>query len=134
VLWRVYHGELDGIASKQIVLMIGTNNLQLNTNEEIVNGLQFLIRAISKKQPKAQLLMMGILPRRGLESRILILNKLIEKNIAGNKITFADAGYLLVKKDQKIDESIFSDGLHPNAAGYELIGSFLNSALGKMKE
>jgi lysophospholipase L1-like esterase len=75
VLWRVYHGELDGIASKQIVLMIGTNNLQLNTNEEIVNGLQFLIRAISKKQPKAQLLMMGILPRRGLESRILILNK-----------------------------------------------------------
>jgi lysophospholipase L1-like esterase len=29
VLWRVYHGELDGYEAEQIVMMIGTNNLHL---------------------------------------------------------------------------------------------------------
>jgi lysophospholipase L1-like esterase len=27
-------------------------------------------------------------------------------------------GSIFLKKDNKIDESLFSDGLHPNAAGY----------------
>ena len=129
VLWRVYHGELDGIAPRQIVIMIGTNNFKLNTNEEIVQGLQFLIKAIRAKQPAAELLLMGVLPRRGVEDGIVELNKLISTNIAGPKITFADAGYLLLKKDKTIDESLFSDGLHPNAGGYELLGAFINSHL-----
>ncbi len=55
VLWRIYHGELDSISPKQIVLMIGTNNLGLNTNEEIATGLQFLIKQIRAKQPNASL-------------------------------------------------------------------------------
>ena len=133
VLWRVYHGELDGIAPKQIVLMIGTNNLQLNTNEEILQGLQFLIKAIRVKQPEAGILMMGIFPRRAMEERIVALNKMIEKNIIGYKIKFADAGQLLLKQDKKIDETMFSDGLHPNAEGYEKLGKFIDMQLTKMK-
>jgi lysophospholipase L1-like esterase len=131
VLWRVYHGELDSIAPRQIVLMIGTNNLQLNTNEEIVEGLQFLIKAIQLKKPAANLLLMGIFPRRGMEPRIVALNKLIAKNVTGTKISYADAGQLLLMKDKKIDESLFSDGLHPNAAGYEKLGAFIHSQLVK---
>jgi len=133
VLWRVYHGELDSIAPKQIVLMIGTNNIGINTNEEIVQGLQFLVKAIQAKQPAANILMMGIFPRRNTEQRIVELNKMINKNIKGAGITFADAGYLLLKKDKKIDEGLFSDGLHPNATGYEKLGAFINNELLKMK-
>jgi lysophospholipase L1-like esterase len=133
VLWRIYHGELDGIAPEQIVLMIGTNNLQLNSNEEILQGLQFLIKAIRVKQPAGNILMMGIFPRRDMEERIVVLNKMIEKNITGYKIKFADAGQLLLKQDKKIDESMFSDGLHPNAAGYEKLGKFIDVQLSKMK-
>jgi lysophospholipase L1-like esterase len=133
VLWRVYHGELGSIAPKQVVLMIGTNNLQLNTNEEILQGLQFLIRAIMVKQTRADILMMGIFPRRDMEARIVVLNKMIEKNITGSKIRFADAGPLLLKKNKKIDEAMFSDGLHPNAAGYEKLGAFIDLQLTKME-
>ncbi len=133
VLWRVYHGELDSIAPKQIVLMIGTNNIGLNTNEEIVQGLQFLVKAIQAKQPAANILMMGIFPRRDTEKRIVELNKMIKENIKGAAITFADAGYLLLKEDKKIDEDMFSDGLHPNAAGYEKLGAFIDQQLLKMK-
>ena len=133
VLWRVYHGELDSIAPKQIVLMIGTNNLQLNTNEEIATGLQFLIKAIRAKQPDAHILMMGIFPRRNMEDRVVKLNKMLANVAAQSKINYADAGNLLVKKDGKIDESLFLDGLHPNAVGYEKLGSFITAHLNKMK-
>src|SRR5207248_8004812 len=38
VLWRLQHGELDGIKPKLAVLMIGTNNLGANKDEEIADG------------------------------------------------------------------------------------------------
>ncbi len=31
VLWRVHHGELDGFEAERVMVMIGTNNLHLNT-------------------------------------------------------------------------------------------------------
>lgn len=132
VLWRVYHGELDSITPKQIVVMIGTNNLSLNSNEEIVVGLQFLLHAIQTKQPASNILLMGILPRRDLEERVLKLNrKLAATNFTG-RIKWADAGNLFSKKNRKIDESLFSDGLHPNKKGYEQLGEFINTHISKM--
>ncbi|MEP7231955.1 MAG: SGNH/GDSL hydrolase family protein [Ginsengibacter sp.] len=133
ILWRIYHGELDSISPKQIVLMIGTNNLGLNTNDEIATGLQFLIKAIRSKQPKAGILLMGIFPRRDMEERIVALNKLIANVAVQAKVTYADAGNLFIKKDGKIDEALFSDGLHPNAVGYEKLGEFIIGHLDRMK-
>lgn len=131
VLWRVYHGELDNFSPEQVVLMIGTNNLQLNTDAEIVEGLRFLIKAIHLKQPKTDILLMGIFPRRGMEERIIKINKLIATLSVSEKLRYADAGKLLVKTDQKIDESLFSDGLHPNEMGYDRIGAFIEARLKK---
>ncbi len=131
VLWRVYNGELDNIAPSQIVIMIGTNNLDFNSNNEIREGLQFLTKAISSKQPNAKILLMGILPRRNMEERISILNKLISTIPFNKKIKYADAGKVLLKPSGKIDESLFSDGLHPNAAGYEKLGAFINIQIEK---
>jgi lysophospholipase L1-like esterase len=132
VLWRIYHGELDNIAPKQIVMMIGTNNLQYNTDEEIVTGLKFLIAAIQAKQPAAHILLMGIFPRRNMEERVKKLNKLIARINAGSNVKFTDAGSLFLKQ-QKIDESLFSDGLHPNEAGYDLLGAFITAQLARLK-
>lgn len=132
VLWRVYHGELDSISPKQIVVMIGTNNIGFNSNEEIVAGLQFLLKAMQAKQPAAKILLMGILPRRDTEERIAQLNsQLAAAHFTGN-IVYADAGYLFLKKDKKIDETLFTDGLHPNENGYEKLGGFINAHISKM--
>ncbi|MEP7110929.1 MAG: SGNH/GDSL hydrolase family protein [Ferruginibacter sp.] len=119
VLWRVYHEELDGYSAKQIMIMIGTNNLELNSDKEIVEGLKMLVDAIKKRQPDAGILLIGILPRRDQEQRIARLNNDIAKLSAGLHIVYADAGKFLLKKEGKINESFFSDGLHPNAEGYQ---------------
>ena len=63
VLWRVYHGELDGYQADEVVLMIGTNNLGLNSDNEIVEGLEFLLKQIKIRQPKAKIKVVGLLPK-----------------------------------------------------------------------
>jgi lysophospholipase L1-like esterase len=130
VLWRMYHGELDHIHPKQIVMMIGTNNLQYNTDREIIEGLKFLMKAVREKQPDAAILLLGLLPRRDMEKRVASLNAQIAALKWDAKVRYADAGSLFLKNDHKINESLFSDGLHPNAEGYERFGKFIVSRLG----
>jgi lysophospholipase L1-like esterase len=133
VLWRVYHGELDGFSPQQIVLMIGTNNLESNTDEQLLGGLDFLLKAIRSRQSEAGVLCMGILPRRGMELRISNLNKKINLIAKKKGMLYADAGTLFLNSNQKIEESLFSDDLHPNENGYERLGKFINSRISLKK-
>ncbi|MGB5554255.1 MAG: SGNH/GDSL hydrolase family protein [Flavobacteriaceae bacterium] len=119
VLWRVYHGELDGFQAEEIMVMIGTNNFHLNTDDEIIAGLRMLLQAIQIRQPNSQLIVMGILPRRDEEQRVSTLNLKIADLAAALHINYGFLGDVFLNKDKKINEALFSDGLHPNQLGYE---------------
>ncbi len=121
VLWRVYHGELDGFKADKILVMIGTNNLHLNTDAEIAEGLRLLTEAIRARQPESDIFLMGILPRKNYEERIAVLNLDIARMAADLGVKYGDPGTAFLNEEQKIRESLFSDGLHPNAEGYLLM-------------
>ncbi|MDR3713694.1 MAG: SGNH/GDSL hydrolase family protein [Puia sp.] len=146
VLWRVYHGELDGYNARYVILMIGTNNLGTNSDTEIVAGLRRLIGAIQYRQPAASILVSGIFPRRGMEGRIVKLNRQIEALAlsgtggksgitgqaggagmpdTGGRTVYIDPGLIFLNGHGKIDEGLFSDGLHPNADGYRKLAPVL---------
>jgi lysophospholipase L1-like esterase len=125
VLWRVHHDELDGYAARHVVIMIGTNNLGINSDAEIIEGLKALIQAVRDRQPAAALLLSGIFPRRGMEERIVGLNQRIAELAEEQKLLFIDPGPVLLGAGGKIDESLFLDGLHPNAAGYARLAPLL---------
>ena len=129
VLWRVYHGELDSYEAEQVVMMIGTNNLHLNTDKEIVAGLKLLVQAIQQRQPKAKVLLLGIYPRRKGEERIAQLNLKIAQLSGNTNVQYANVGTTLLAQDGKVDESLFTDGLHPNAAGYQKLGKLIQPYL-----
>lgn len=128
VLWRVYHGEFDDFKGKNIVLMIGTNNISANNSDsEIVAGLQFLIKAMHDRKPGAKITMVGILPRKNLEARVLALNRKIKVMAERNRIAYVDFGkdFLMGKT---INEKLFlNDGLHQNADGYNVLGKDLRN-------
>ena len=128
VLWRVYHGELDGYEAGKVVLMIGTNNCGLNSDKEIVEGLRFLLSAIHQRQPKASVKVIGILPRRNQEQWVRNINFDIKEMVETEGYEFANPGTALLQQDGKINESLFiGDGLHPNDKGYELIAGEISS-------
>ena len=122
VIWRVYHGELDGYQPKQIFINIGTNNLDYNSDEEIIKGWELMIDVIRTRKTNTELVMMGIYPRRKKEDRVAKLNTELAKLASNAKVRYIDPGKVFLK-DGVIDESLFMDGLHPNAKGYEILGA-----------
>lgn len=131
VLWRIYHDELAGITPEKIVINIGTNNLRVNSNEEILEGLRFLVRVIKMHQPQAKITILGIYPRRDYEDRIFLINKDVRIMTKSEKVGFADIGKGLLQEDGKINESFFNDGVHPKPMGYEILGKKLETILKK---
>ncbi len=71
ILWRLNHGELDGVHPKVIVLLAGTNNVDDAAApggreariEDISRGLQAILGVMEKKAPRATLIVTGIFPR-----------------------------------------------------------------------
>ena len=119
--WRLLHGELDHCSPQQICLMIGTNNLDVDSDSKIVSGICDIVKLIRKKQPQAQLHVIKIYPRKGKEERIKKLNDLLEKTlICDEKTDIQDVSPALTLKDNsgKIDPTCFIEGLHPNEKGY----------------
>lgn len=129
VLWRVYHDELDDYQAGRIMISMGTNNLHLNSDEEILEGMELLLNAIKTRQPQAEIILLGLYPRREQERRIAGLNLKYARLSGKLNIRYTDAGKDLLKPDGKIDESLFTDGLHPNAEGYRRIAAKLRECL-----
>jgi lysophospholipase L1-like esterase len=129
VLWRIYHDELDGYSARHVMLMIGTNNLSGSSDEEIINGLQWLVQAVRVYQPRAAIVLSGLLPRRGMELRVEQLNSRMAQLAVSLQVQYINPGKLLLNSTGKIDEGFFTDGLHPNAAGYGKIAPVLAAAM-----
>ncbi|AHW58866.1 Lysophospholipase L1 [Draconibacterium orientale] len=129
VLWRIYHEELDGFQAGQIVFMLGTNNLHLNTDEEIIAGLKLVYEAVKNRQSHARVLILGIYPRRDNEERVAGLNLKITQLAGEMQLDYSNPGTVLLQENGKIDESLFSDGLHPNADGYNKLAQKIRKLL-----
>jgi len=131
LLWRINHDELDGFKARQIILLIGTNNLAYNSDEEILSGIKLILKSIKYHQSGSKLLMIGILPRRNNEERITLLNQKIAQITCLYAVDYIDVSSPLLMSDGKINETLFSDGLHPNEKGYQEISELLKKRIVK---
>ena len=128
-LWRIYHGELDGYQAEKVILLMGTNNLDKNTDDEIIEGINELVRAVRHRQPKAQVYVVGILPRSGKESRIATLNKALQIRLDAEEASYVDLSAEFLQPNGQIIKELFSDGLHPNKEGYQRMAKMLKKVI-----
>jgi hexosaminidase len=131
VLWRIKNGELDAIKPKAVVVAIGTNNLGVDTTEDILAGIDAICRKIHEKLPETRILLLGILPRKDQDKQKASLEKvnhLLQTQLHPRSyIEVMDFGNLFRNPDGSFNDNLFSDGLHPNAAGYEVLGKALST-------
>ena len=125
LLWRLANGQMNGIHPKLILLLIGTNNLGLNTDEEIIEGIEAIVNQYRKLCPNAVILLQGIFPRERLASnpiraRIKAINKKIATFADGKSVIFMDLGDKFLQPDGSITTEIMRDYLHPNESGYRI--------------
>ncbi len=124
VLWRLDHGNIDGISPKAAVLMIGTNNSGDNTAEEIADGITTIVRELRTKLPRTKVLVLGIFPRGEKpcpqRAKNAKASKIASKLADGKMIHYMDIGVHFLKPDGTLTKDIMPDYLHPTQRGYEM--------------
>ena len=135
VLWRLQNGELDGYEARLFVLMIGTNNCDKKTEPaDVAAGIKAIVELIKTKQPKAKILLLGILPtgekpNPGREKKADV-NNLISK-FAGGAVHYMDIGAKFLEPDGTISKEVMTDVLHLGSKGFDI---WADAVGGKVKE
>jgi lysophospholipase L1-like esterase len=132
LLWRLSQGQMNGIRPKLILLMIGTNNIERNTDQEIAEGNKAIVDEYRKQCPDAVILLQGIFPRGRLASdpvraRIKAINKILATYADGKKVHFVDLGDKFLQPDGSISAKIMRDFAHPNERGYRIWADAIQS-------
>ena len=144
VLWRLDHGEFDGLQPAVVILHIGTNNLsdtpnaRSNTAAEIVAGIREICRRVQAKAPRTQIILMAILPRvetadDPYRQRIQEINPLLVPLGQEPGIHLLDIGERLVQPDGRIAREVMPDFCHPAPKGYRVWAEALLATFAELK-
>lgn len=125
VLWRLQHGEVDGISPKVAVLMIGTNNTghRLEKPEYTAAGIKAILGELRTRLPDTKILLLGVFPRdeqpdtpmRKINNDI---NKIISTYADNRHIFFLDIGNKFLTSDGILSREVMPDLLHLNEKSY----------------
>jgi lysophospholipase L1-like esterase len=133
VIWRLEHGEADGLTPDHIVLMIGTNNTWHDGKagaDGVAAGIEAVVYELYARMPMAKILVLGILPSTVSTEKTAKdneVNRTVAAKFAGIPyVRTLDLGYLFIKADGSVDTALFYDqrltppgraAVHPDSAG-----------------
>jgi len=128
VLWRINNGEIDGIAPKVVVLLIGINNTWTAKNTEaetkgkaIAGGTKAIVAKLQEKLPNAKILLHAVFPMKdGLPPIVKVINAEAAKLDNKPKVRFIDIGAKLANADGTVSKEVMEDGLHLTEKGYQI--------------
>jgi lysophospholipase L1-like esterase len=147
LLWRIEHGEIDGIAPKAAIILIGANNLgrlHWPTADDVL-GIETVVAAVHRRLPATKILLLGVLPSDRGE---WVLRTSAEINAALQAeygrgqvpyVTFRDESPLFMKNGA-VDTSLYSDpqdtppapALHPSPEGMARLAAAIEPVLSTM--
>jgi N-acetylglucosamine-6-sulfatase len=126
VIWRLEHGNLDGIHPKAAVVMIGTNNTGhvMQAPDQVAAGIESIVQLIRSKLPDAKILLLGVFPRDvqpldPMRLNNVAINQYIRRLDDGQHVHFRDIGHIFLEDDGTISPDIMPDALHLSAQGYQ---------------
>ncbi|MDP1579193.1 MAG: GDSL-type esterase/lipase family protein [Candidatus Didemnitutus sp.] len=133
VLWRIENGELDGIAPRAVVLLIGTNNTAGHTAPEISAAIGKIVDHIRAKLPETKVLLLAIFPRGPRVNRdgtpdawekrmevIHAVNATLLQLADGERVHWLDIGHHFLDTAGTIPAGLMPDQLHLSPAGYQV--------------
>ena len=109
--------------SKDILVLTGENDEDLLPLVKASDKLSALIKCIEERKAGNTEFKEA---ERSTKERIAELNQELQAiNLSNTDATYIDTSKLLVDKNGRIKEHLFTDGLHPNADGYKQVAKML---------
>jgi lysophospholipase L1-like esterase len=151
VLWRLRHGEVDGLSPTNVVLLIGTNKLSAGflaphgeTPADVTAGILAIVSELHSRMPGARILVLSILPTTFSADRTAradAVNARVQAAVAA--LPFARwldvTGIFLDRRREgsRVRQELFYDpllypgsaALHPTAAGQRMMAEAVARAL-----
>lgn len=147
LLWRMRNGELDGLAPKAAVILIGANNLgrlrwPVDAN---VAGIAAVVDEARRRLPNAKILLLGVLPSERnawATQSTQAINRALADRYGRNDVpgvTWLDVGPVFMR-GQATDTSLFYDpamnppqpALHPSAEGQARMAAAIEPTLSRL--
>ena len=124
VLWRLQHGNIDGISPKLAIVMIGQNNGPFNSGEEIGAGVAAIVRTLREKLPNTKILVLGIFPRgeKPTPERAVLAkaNEVASRLADGKQVFYLDVNPMFLRSDGSIPATLMPDFEHPSEEGFRV--------------
>jgi len=136
VLWRIDHGQLDGISPERVLLHVGLHNLAAGDGvSDTAAGIEAVCLRIHEKLPRTKLLVLGILPCEEpahLAGDVDRVNFLLQTRLHPQAwARVLDLGNKFRNADGSFNAAFFADGLHLNHEGYTILADNLKPILDK---
>lgn len=137
VIWRLDHGNLEGISPKVAVIMIGTNNSNSNSPEDIAAGVKKIVEQLREKTPETKILLLGTFPRGADASDVKRQvneesNRIIKQLADDAHVFYLDIGDKFVDAEGKLSKEIMPDLLHLSEKGYTIWAESIEPELKKL--
>ena len=134
ILWRLDHGNIDGLSPKLAVLMIGTNNFGSNSAEDIALGIRAIVAKLRTKLPQTKVLVLGVFPRGEkpadpLRTKNLAVNALIKDIGDGSMISYLEINDKLINADGTQNRENMPDLVHLSPKGYQIWADAIEAKL-----
>ncbi|MDB5357712.1 MAG: putative secreted glycosyl hydrolase [Phycisphaerales bacterium] len=141
LLYRIDHGELDGIHPKVVEIMIGTNNLGNGQSpKDAIEGIKAVVEDVEKKLPETKILLLAVFPRGekasdGFRPKIKEVNEALAKLPDADKhVKFLDINEKFLDSDGTLPKSVMPDSLHPNVKGYQIWADAIEPTVDEMEK
>jgi lysophospholipase L1-like esterase len=146
VLWRLDHGEVNGLQPKAVVLLIGTNNTGQHFNqsaEETEVGIDAVVADLEQHLPETNILLLGILPSEvseGKTERDRSINRYLATCYGENpRVAYLDIGSIFYKNGS-LNTALFYDPrlsqpgkpLHPDTNGQRMMAEAIEPTLSNL--
>ena len=147
LLWRIEHGEVDGIQPRVAVVLIGANNNGRVhwSAEQTLGGIDAVVAAIHRRLPGAKVLLLSVLPSERSEwvdqATAAINGGLAARYAAGADpaLTYLDVTGVFLR-DGRLDRAAFLDGylappdplLHPTAQAQARLSEAIEPTLARL--
>jgi lysophospholipase L1-like esterase len=139
ILWRLEHGELDGVNPKVIVLLAGTNNVGAEPRDErtvaeIARGIDAIVDICRRKAPTATIILTAIFPRNDRTAVMPTIDRINERLRAladGARVRFLSINDRLADSQGGLFDGVMNeqDRLHPTLKGYQIWADALKPIL-----
>ncbi len=135
-----FRPDVIALKPKAVVILAGTNDIAGNTGPMTLEAIEDNLTSMAElaKANNIRVVLSSVMPvcdyhrpqtAQRPPQKIIALNKWIRAYAAKNDMVYLDYYSAMLDEQQMLRKELTADGLHPNAAGYELIEPMVEKAI-----